>query len=349
MRKRIVVALSGGVDSSVAALLLRRDGWEVVGATLLLHPGVDAPDPALARLCADRGIELHAIPAADAFAERVLVPAAREYDRGRTPNPCCECNEVLKFAVLEKFAREVGAEALATGHYCVADGTGLSRGSDRAKDQSYFLYRLKRGTLPFLRFPLGDMTKAEVRSFARAEKLPCADRPDSQDVCFMTTGECCGDTLLRRAGLPSRPGRVVCAGRAVGHHAGIHRCTVGQRGGLGVALGVPAYVKRIDPETCEVELCTDREQLACRSFTIARVNWQRDIPAAGAELEVQIRYRSRPARCRVFPEGGRCRIETEQPLYAVTPGQAGVLYDGDRMLGGGVIEDMPATDDRRAE
>ena len=344
MRGRIVVALSGGVDSSVAALLLQRDGWEVIGATLLLHPGVDAPDPALARFCAERGIELHAVPAAGEFAARVIDPAAREYAAGRTPNPCCECNEVLKFALLEKFARELGADALATGHYCVGAKGALRRGRDRAKDQSYFLYRLKRELVPFLRFPLGEMTKAEVRGIARAENLECAEKPDSQDVCFAVPGECCADTLLRRAGIAPRPGRVLYRGREVGRHDGVHRVTVGQRGGLGVALGAPAYVKRIDAESGDVELCTDRELLACRSFAIARVNWQREVPEPGSPLEVQIRYRSRPEACRVYPEGERCRIETERPLYAVTPGQAGVIYDGDRLLGGGVIEDTLQTD-----
>ena len=336
-RGRIVVALSGGVDSSVTALLLKRDGWEVVGATLLLHPGVGAPDPALARFCAAHGIELRAIPAAEMFAQRVLVPAAREYDRGRTPNPCCECNEVLKFALLAVVARELGAEALATGHYCITDGTVLRRGRDRAKDQSYFLYRLKRELLSFLRFPLGTFTKAEVRDFARSERLECAERPDSQDVCFAVANECCGDTLLKAAGLPPRPGNVTFKGRVVGRHAGIHRCTVGQRGGLGVALGVPAYVKRIDGVSGEVELCTDRAELGCRSFTLGRVNWQQPPPEAGSALDIQIRYRSRPARCRVFPEGENCRIETDEPLFAVTPGQAGAIYENDRLLGGGVI------------
>ncbi|MBP5530625.1 MAG: tRNA 2-thiouridine(34) synthase MnmA [Lentisphaeria bacterium] len=337
-RGRIVVAMSGGVDSSVAALLLARDGREVVGATLLLKGDVAAPDPALERFCAAHGIVLHAIPAAEKFAEKVLRPAAREYDLGRTPNPCCECNEVLKFALLAGFARELGADALATGHYCVADGTALYRGSDRTKDQSYFLYRLKRELLPFLRFPLGGLTKKEVREIARSAGLECAERPDSQDVCFAVPGECCGDTLLKAAGLPPRPGSVVFGGRIVGRHGGIHRCTLGQRGGLGIALVVPAYVKRIDGKSGEVELCTDRAELACRRFRLSRVNWQQEPPAAGSGLEIQIRYRSRPARCRVFPEGETCRIETYEPLFAVTPGQAGVIYENDRLVGGGVIE-----------
>lgn len=342
-RGRIVVALSGGVDSSVTAALLQKSGWEVVGATLLLRPD-SAVDPALARFCAAHGIGLHAIPAAERFAEKVLVPAALEYDRGRTPNPCCECNEVLKFALLTEFARRIGADALATGHYCVTDGQAIFRGRDRAKDQSYFLYRLARELLPFLRFPLGNFTKSEVRDLARAEKLECAERPDSQDVCFAVPGECCGDTLLRVAGVPPRPGVVTFAGRVVGRHGGIHRCTVGQRGGMGVALGVPAYVKRIDGTTGEVELCTDRAELACRNFLLSRINWQQEPPPAGSELEIQIRYRSRPARCRVFPEGESCRIETDEPLFAVTPGQAGVIYENDRLLGGGTIETTTPTE-----
>ena len=336
-RGRIVVAMSGGVDSSVAALLLKRDGWEVVGATLLLKKDASSPDPALERFCSAHDMTLRAIPAADAFAERVLRPAAREYDRGRTPNPCCECNEVLKFAILAEYARDLGAEALATGHYCIADGAALYRGSDRTKDQSYFLYRLKRELLPFLRFPLGSLSKREVREIARSADLECSERPDSQDVCFAVPGECCGDTLLKAAALPPRPGNVVFDGRIVGRHGGIHRCTIGQRGGLGVALGVPAYVKRIDGESGEVELCTDRAELACRSFRLSRVNWQQPPPAAGSVREIQIRYRSRPASCRVFPEDGYCRIETDEPLFAVTPGQAGVIYENDRLVGGGVI------------
>lgn len=336
-RGKVLVGMSGGVDSAVAALLLLRAGCEVEGATLLLRPGGTQPDPALSGLCRELGIVLHAIPAAGEFAHRVLIPAAREYNRGRTPNPCCECNAELKFALLSRFARELGAAALATGHYCIAAGETLRRGRDRNKDQSYFLYRLERGMLPFLRFPLGELSKPEVRELAERAGLPVSRRPDSQDVCFAVPGECCGDTLLRLSGMSPRPGRVVFAGRGVGRHAGIHRCTVGQRGGLGVALGVPAYVRRIDPVSGDVELCTDRRRLECSSFSLGRVNWQQEPPRDGEALEIQIRYRSRPVTCRVFPAGESCRIEVPEPLRAVTPGQAGVLYRGDLLIGGGVI------------
>jgi len=337
-KKKILIAMSGGVDSSAAAWLLLREGYEVVGATLLLHPGADAPDPALTRLCSELAIPLHALPAADEFSQLVVAPAAREYNAGRTPNPCCECNELVKFSMLTALARRLGADALATGHYCIAEAGTLYRGADRAKDQSYFLYRLDRELLPFLRFPLGKLTKPEVRELAARAGLVTAERPESQDTCFAVAGECCGDTLLRRAGLAPRPGRVLFDGREVGRHAGIHRCTVGQRGGLGVALGVPAYVKRIDGASADVELCTDRAELGCRSFSLERMNWQTaELPEPGSEAEIQIRYRSRPARCRVFPAPECCRIETEEPLFAVTPGQAGVVYHGDRLLGGGAI------------
>lgn len=335
-RGKILVAMSGGVDSSVAAWLLRQAGFEVVGATLLLHPWTPEPDQALSRLCAELGIPLHALRAEREFAERVLLPAAREYDSGRTPNPCCECNEVLKFALLRDLALRIGATALATGHYCIAEGDSLRRGCDRGKDQSYFLYRLKRELLPFLRFPLGGLTKSEVRTLAARAGLAAAERPESQDTCFAVAGECCGDTLLRRTGLAARPGRITFNGRTVGRHDGIHRCTIGQRGGLGVALGVPAYVKRIDGASGEVELCTDRSELACRSFFIERTNWHLE-PRNDGDLKVQIRYRSRPEACRIRAENGRWRVETAEALFAVTPGQAAVLYDGDRLLGGGVI------------
>ena len=268
--KKILVAMSGGVDSSVAAWLLRKSGWEVVGATLLLHPGVAEPDPALSRLCADLEIPLHALRAEREFSELVILPAAREYDSGRTPNPCCECNELVKFSLLCELARELGASALATGHYCVSAGDRLLRGRDRGKDQSYFLYRLKRELLPFLRFPLGELNKPEVRKIAAENKLVTAERPESQDTCFAVAGELCADTLLRRAGIPPRPGKIVFSGRTVGRHPGIHRCTIGQRGGMGVALGVPAYVKRIDGTSGEVELCTDREELAVSEFYLVQ-------------------------------------------------------------------------------
>lgn len=335
-RGKILVAMSGGVDSSVAAWLLRDSGYEVIGATLLLHPGATEPDPALSRLCADLEIPLHALRAEREFSERVILPAAREYDSGRTPNPCCECNELLKFALLGDLARELGAAALATGHYCVSAGDRLLRGRDRAKDQSYFLYRLKRELLPFLRFPLGELTKPEVRKLAAENRLVTAGRPESQDTCFAVAGECCGDTLLRRAGIPPKPGKVVFSGRTVGRHSGIHRCTIGQRGGLGVALGVPAYVKRIDGTSGEVELCTERKELAVSRFFLERTNWHRE-PRPDETPEVQIRYRSRPVPCRVRRDGPRWIVETPEPLFAVTPGQAGVIYDRDELLGGGVI------------
>ena len=337
-KQKIVVAMSGGVDSSAAALLLLRAGYAVEGATLLLRPEEDLPDLAVRRVCEALGIVLHLLPARREFIDRVVVPAAREYDAGRTPNPCCECNEVLKFALLLDFARARGACALATGHYARIDATGLRRGLDPAKDQSYFLYRLRREELGSILFPLGGMKKSAVRALAEAAGLPVAKRPDSQDLCFAVPGEPCADTLLRHAGIPPRPGKVFFRDRAVGAHPGIHRCTLGQRGGLNVALGVPAYVKHIDAATAAVELCTDREELASRVFYLDRANWQQPPPAEGEELEVQIRYRSRPVKCRVFCDGGRRRVETAEKLYAVTPGQAGVLYRGDLVAGGGAID-----------
>ena len=334
---KVLVAMSGGVDSSVAALLLLRAGYAVEGATLQLRPAESVPDPGARRVCEALGIPLHVIPAGREFAERVVIPAAREYDAGRTPNPCCECNAVFKFALLLDFAREHGAGALATGHYARIDAAGLRRGADAAKDQSYFLYRLGREVLGRVLFPLGGMRKSEVRQLAEAAHLPAAKRPDSQDLCFAVPGEPCGDTLLRRAGIPSRPGKVFFHGRVVGAHPGIHRCTLGQRGGLNVALGVPAYVKRIDAAAASVVLCTDREELASQVFCLERTNWQQPPPGDGDALEVQIRYHSRPAGCRVFRDGGRWRVETDEKLYAVTPGQSGVLYRGDLVVGGGVI------------
>lgn len=341
-KDRVAVAMSGGVDSTVAAWLALREGAEVTGIHLNLYPGAPA-DEELRRSCAAMGIRLVERECSEEFFRRVLLPSAREYDRGRTPNPCCLCNKVLKFAQLFSAADELGIRRVLTGHYVRLEQSGgrflLRRGADERKDQSYFLYRLDQEDLARVGFPLGGLAKEEVRRIAESAGLPCASRRDSQDACFQVPGECCGETLRRRCMLPVRGGEFIHRGRAVGRHEGIHRYTVGQRKGLKVALGVPAYVRAIDPESGRIDLTVDADELLTGSFTVKEVVWQSGAAPVGEMLSVRVRYRSPGAACswELLP-GGAVRVHPLRPLRAVTPGQAAVFYCGDVLAGGGIID-----------
>lgn len=274
-KKQVIAAMSGGVDSSVAAYLALRSGVEVIGVFLKMEPGSQC-DPELLRCCRDLGIRLIEHECSSEFYERVLYPSAAEYVSGRTPNPCCQCNKELKFAELLKAADQIGVEKVFTGHYVrlkESDGVfSLQRGVDPGKDQSYFLYRLTQNELARIGFPLGGLTKSEVRQIAADAGLTCAVRKDSQDACFQIPGECCGETLRRRCQLPVKRGTFIYQGKIVGRHDGIHRYTLGQRQGLNVALGVPAYIKSISAENGNIELVTDQGALLSEKFTVKNVS-----------------------------------------------------------------------------
>lgn len=353
--KKVVVALSGGVDSSVAAALAKADGCEVVGVTLRLkHPDPEFSasqlcaskndEDAVLQTCAKLGIEHHFIEGFARFEEKVLRPAAREYICGRTPNPCCDCNLLVKFGMLAEFAEQINADEVLTGHYAklerTPEGTVLYRGDDLRKDQSYFLYRLDQRILSKVRFPVGNLEKSEVRRIAAGYGFVTSDKPDSQDACFQVPGESFGETLRRLAGLRYTRGVFVYNGKTVGRHKGIHNYTLGQRKGLNVALGVPAYISRIDPDGGVIELVTDEKKLECSSFLVKNVSWQSGSRPESDEMDVQVRYRSRAVRCRIAEETGGVRVFPAVPLRAVTPGQAAVFYNGNRLLGGGVIENV---------
>jgi len=350
---RIAVGLSGGVDSSVAAALLREQGHDVVGITMRVFApasaGLDGarhacygPDEAAdvedARRVADAvGIPFREFDLVHEYRDHVLAYFRREYAAGRTPNPCMVCNRQLKFGFLLERARSDGLQfdRFATGHYARVDASrerpALLRGTDVRKDQSYFLAFLKPAQLARTVLPLGAMTKAEVRGHARRLHLPVAEKAESQD--FVS-----GDhlALLEDAG---GPGPIVDReGRKVGEHRGIARFTVGQRRGLHVASGAPLYVLGIDAPRNAV-VVGPREATAAKALEASQMNWIAfDEPPPGLRAEAKIRYGHKGAPARVESSGDRVRVVFDEPQFAVAPGQALVLYDGERVLGGGVID-----------
>ena len=350
---RIVVAMSGGVDSSVTADLLDEGGFEVVGVTLQLYDygaaighkgaccaGQDIGD---ARRVADRlGIAHYVLDYEGRFRKEVIEDFAEAYRRGETPIPCIRCNQRIKFRDLLGTARDLGASALATGHYVRRtigpDGPELRRAADPARDQSYFLFATTRAELEFLRFPLGGLAKNETRALARRFDLAVADKPDSQDICFVPQGSYVRlvERLRPEAG---EPGAIVdMAGRVLGRHRGIAHFTVGQRKGLGVASAEPLYVLRLDSEQRRV-VVGPRAALAETRLSLGEVNWLGRPAKPGMAVAAKLRSTQLPVGARFYPGGSKedAVLILDAPAGAVAPGQAAVLYDGERLLGGGWI------------
>jgi tRNA-specific 2-thiouridylase len=350
---RIVVAMSGGVDSSVTAALLVEGGFEVVGVTLQLYDhgaaighkgaccaGQDIGD---ARRVADRlGIAHYVLDYEGRFRKEVIEDFAEAYRRGETPIPCIRCNQRIKFRDLLGTARDLGASALATGHYVRRtigpDGPELRRAADPARDQSYFLFATTRAELEFLRFPLGGLAKNETRALARRFDLAVADKPDSQDICFVPQGSYVRlvERLRPEAG---EPGAIVdMAGRVLGRHRGIAHFTVGQRKGLGVASAEPLYVLRLDSEQRRV-VVGPRAALAETRLSLGEVNWLGRPAKPGMAVAAKLRSTQLPVGARFYPGGSKedAVLILDAPAGAVAPGQAAVLYDGERLLGGGWI------------
>ena len=351
---RVVVAMSGGVDSSVAAALLCQQGHDVIGLSMQLYDQSgtrpfgncctldDLHDAR--RVASALGVPHYILNLEQRFEDTVVSNFVREYSAGRTPLPCAHCNSDLKFATLLDRARGFGAEAVATGHYARVErdaGTGrylLRRGVDASKDQSYFLFSLTQDQLARAVFPVGDRPKDAVREYARLRQLPVADKPDSQEICFIPDNDY-ASFVSKHAPDAARDGVILDErGRIVGRHAGVHRFTVGQRKGLGLSAGAPLYVLELRPAERQV-VVGPKASLERTTLTASGVNWIVDTPADRLRVTAQIRHRHQPAPAIVRSIGdARAQLVFDAPQIAITPGQAVVFYDRDVVVGGGWIE-----------
>lgn len=350
-RGRMVIAMSGGVDSSVVAALMVQAGWDAVGVTLQLR---SCDDRMASRSCcsADGIIQARAVAGAlgiphyvldcrETFLDRVMRPAWAEYEQGRTPSPCLHCNREMKFGYLGEYAERVGAERIATGHYARIERNGdevrLLRGVDRAKDQSYFLSFLDTTQVDRLELPLGGMTKPEVRAHARTMGLVSAERHESQDICLAVEGLGFPESLRQRFEKDTRRGHFVTPeGRVLGPHEGFHRYTIGQRRGLKLALGDRAHVVGLRAEDAAVIVSTEANDLLSSGLRASGLHWYAQIPER-CDAQIRSRHQGAPARLEL-KENGTGIVRFDTPQSAVTPGQAVAFYVGEQLVGGGWID-----------
>ncbi|PKN70057.1 MAG: tRNA 2-thiouridine(34) synthase MnmA [Deltaproteobacteria bacterium HGW-Deltaproteobacteria-12] len=348
-KKKVLAAMSGGVDSSAAACLLKEAGYDVTGVTMCLGIredgdrtrccGLDAIDDAK-RVCDQLQIPHFVFDFAGEMEERVIGKFTSEYRRGRTPNPCIDCNRFLKFGSLLGKARGMGFDYLATGHYARIEKQGedwrLLRPKDRIKDQTYFLYPIAAADLASILFPLGGLNKEEVRALTKKAGLHVAQKAESQDICFVTQGSY--GQFFQERNVPFVAGDIVDkTGQILGRHKGIIYYTIGQRGGLGISARTPLYVVEIDAVKNKI-VVGEKNDLYSAGLIAGDINLlTAELPD---KVEAKIRYRKKPARCTVAREGGRLRVLFEEKQESITPGQAVVLYCGDEVLGGGVIEEV---------
>ncbi|MFH1552421.1 MAG: tRNA 2-thiouridine(34) synthase MnmA [Candidatus Omnitrophota bacterium] len=359
---RAVVAMSGGVDSSVAALELKRKGYDLIGITIKTWPKEECGGVGEKMCCSLEAIQYargvaseldipyHVVDLSKEFTEMVKNYFAEEYVRGRTPNPCIYCNSKIKFGCLLVKARELGAERIATGHYARIIKAGedyrLAEAKDKWRDQSYFLYDIPKETLPFIEFPLGESAKEKVREVAENQNFMSAWRKPSQDICF-ATAEGGYREYLKKLGVDAfLPGEILdTSGKVIGRHKGIASYTVGQRRGLGLAMPDPVYVLRIDPENNTITV-GDRSHAMNSKIRVAGFNWlTMDKLEDPVEFATRIRYNGEKVQATVTPWGDdEAIVEFDRPQFAPTPGQAAVFYDGEIVAGGGWIEEVLETD-----
>ncbi len=351
MKKRVVVAMSGGVDSSVAAALLQEQGYEVIGVTMCFNLaektagkpsccGLTGIEDAR-RVSQILGIRHYVLNLDKDFSRQVIQNFRQEYLRGRTPNPCVRCNQFIKFGSLLKKAVALGADFLATGHYAriVKSPSGylLKKAFDRQKDQSYFLYRLTQAQLKRIIFPLGALTKPQVRRLAVKFGLRVAQKQDSQEICFLPNGKY-GDFIQSITPAAVKPGNFVDQdGAILGRHRGIAFYTIGQRHGIGVAANQPLYVRQINPRT-NLILLGGRQDACKKEFIVTNGHFLKLAPKKKIEIKARIRYNQKEASAIIYPGQGKLRVIFKQAQFAITPGQSAVFYEQDTVLGGGVIQ-----------
>ena len=354
---RIAVAMSGGGDSSLTAILLREQGHEVVGLTARIHiteePSGSEPRPDLccspqsildaARVCEETGFPHHVIDVEEEFRQEIVDPFCREYLRGRTPSPCIHCNARIKFKKLVDRAGELGCQALATGHYARIERTDegrycVTKGADPGKDQSYFLFMLPQDILAFTMFPLGEYTKPQIRQLARAHHLHVAERPESQEICFVADNDY-PRYIEQHTGITPPPGDIVdMGGSVIGSHKGIHRYTIGQRRGLGIAAPHPLYVVEIRPDDNTI-VAGPRHALERTGLVASGISYMKALTLHGLTAMVKTRNTQIPLKAQLSEEDGNVLARFESPQTGITPGQAAVFYDMDgAILGGGWIE-----------
>jgi tRNA-specific 2-thiouridylase len=348
--KKVAVAMSGGVDSAVAALLLRDGGHEIAGVTMCLGVAPAEGERAkccgpkeiedAARVCRALGIRHYVIDFAADLEEKVIRPFIEEYCRGRTPNPCVACNRSIKFGTFLAKAMAWGFDGIATGHYAgIGEDGGVYRlrtPKDRRKDQTYFLHAIPREALARVFFPLADLTKDEVRGIAGRAGLPVFDKPESQDICFIPADG--HEAFMRDRGVPLEPGEIVDkAGKVLGRHRGVACYTIGQRGGLRISAPTPLYVLAIDAPHNRL-IVGPKKDLKSKGLVADQVN--RLVDAFPGEAWAKIRYAHKAARCAVSFDGDRLTVRFAEPQEAVSPGQSVVLYDEGIVLGGGVIKEV---------
>jgi tRNA-uridine 2-sulfurtransferase len=351
IKKRAVVAMSGGVDSSVAAALLKEQGYVVIGLTMCFNLAEKAgKKPSCCglagiedarRVCQKLGIKHYVINLNKDFFRQVIGNFYREYLGGRTPNPCVRCNQFIKFGILLKKTFGFGMQFLATGHYARIVKTGdaylLKKARDHKKDQSYFLYRLTQAQLKAVIFPLGNFTKPKVRQLAADSGIPVADKQDSQEICFLPDGKY-GDFIRARAQGTLRPGKFVDkAGNTLGQHQGVAFYTIGQRHGVGIAAPYPLYVTGINARNNQVSL-GQRQEVYQSEFIVKEVHFLGKPAKKKIEIKVRIRYNHKEAPATIYPGKEKRKIIFKQPQFAITPGQSAVFYDKDTVLGGGIIQ-----------